>query len=199
MASKCEEYDPEWQYAVELFNGPRENVYDRAMAAGMAGFAVKVEQMSPEMFTRTFSSDLLEVGRYLPEVSQEEAIRKIFGIHHRHARQANSVIDAEISANADAIRTGALPETCLLSMIGRKEHLHIRQILDSDRRTPTRKKKKRGRPPDPVIARRDKKMLEAWQTGQYRTYAELADAFDVPSGDAARKAVRGAECSQLKK
>jgi hypothetical protein len=45
---------------------------------------------------------------------------------------------------------------------------------------------KRGRRKDPEVARRRKKMVEAWQTGSYRTYVELAHAFEVDESEASR-------------
>ena len=64
--------------------------------------------------------------------------------------------------------------------------------------TDKKKKKKVGRPPNPKIARRNKKMLEAWETGYYKRYKDLAKAFRLQTADAARKGVRRAKAERDK-
>lgn len=48
--------------------------------------------------------------------------------------------------------------------------------------------RKPGRPKNPETLRRDRQMFEAWETGKYRTWGDLGNAFGV-SADVARKAV----------
>jgi hypothetical protein len=50
------------------------------------------------------------------------------------------------------------------------------------------KPKTRGRGEDPEIEKRDKRLLEAWETGHYKTYAELGRVFDIKP-EAVRKAL----------
>lgn len=66
-------------------------------------------------------------------------------------------------------------------------HLRQQWIDAMNGRTSTRPGR-RGRPKDETIARRNIKMREARDTGAYRTFKELGDAFDV-SADVARKVV----------
>jgi hypothetical protein len=51
-----------------------------------------------------------------------------------------------------------------------------------------KRRKKAGKKRDPKIAARNLKMMEAWDTKQYSTYAELGQAFKC-SAEAARKGV----------
>ena len=77
--------------------------------------------------------------------------------------------------------------------------MNVQQIIDSEKEKPKSKKKKRGKPADPNIAQRNKKLLEAWEAGHYSTYAEIAREFDMPSADAARKAIAQEKRRQNKK
>ncbi len=54
----------------------------------------------------------------------------------------------------------------------------------------TRSRGRRGRPPDPEVAKRNKRMREAWSTGCYRTYEELGTAFRTGK-DTARRVAKG--------
>ena len=49
-------------------------------------------------------------------------------------------------------------------------------------------RKRAGRRKDPEVAHRDQKMLDAWESGQYKTYGQLGQEFDMKS-DATRKAI----------
>lgn len=57
---------------------------------------------------------------------------------------------------------------------------------------PGKKPTRKGRPRDPKVADRNKKMMEAWESGLHKTYADLGRAFGVKE-DVARKAVRNAQ------
>jgi hypothetical protein len=52
-------------------------------------------------------------------------------------------------------------------------------VVQPTQTPPKRPRKPRGRTPDPEVAVRERRMTEAWDTGHYRTYAELAREFEV--------------------
>jgi len=67
---------------------------------------------------------------------------------------------------------------------------HLRQRWIDAMKGPTSARPgSRGRPKDETVARRNPKIIEAWKTGNYRTYKELGDAFGV-TAEVARKVVR---------
>ena len=197
LAAKCENYDSESIYKVGLFTGSRERVQDRAMAAGFAGLATNIESMTPDNFVRQFTTDLTELAKFMGK-NREEAMLDIFNLYQRHARQVNTVIDEEIERRSASIRKGLVPEHSLLSMILQNSHLNPALLFEDEQAKP-KIKKKPGRPKDPNTAKRDQRMLDAWETRRYRTFGELAREFGLPSADAARKAVDRAKAKRDRK
>jgi hypothetical protein len=59
-------------------------------------------------------------------------------------------------------------------------------------------RKRAGRKRDPEVQRRNRKMVEAWSTKMYRTYKELAEAFNC-SEETARKVITTAEARDRRK
>jgi len=57
--------------------------------------------------------------------------------------------------------------------------IDLRRTSESTKKKPPSKLRRRGRPPD-TDRRSDAKMAEAWMTRSYRTYVDLAAAFNVP-------------------
>jgi len=197
LASLCEKYEKKYLYKVDLFEGERETVEDRAMAAGIAGFAIKVTGTSLNDFTLKNLSELIQISSHMG-IDREEAFRILYDLHHRHGIKVTEVITKEMEVHAEKMVKGLLPKHCLLSMIGRKEHLNIEQITTNEKgKTKRRPKKRKGRPVDPKTSARDKQMCEAWETGQYKTYTELGNAFDLNEA-AARMAVRRYKQRQAK-
>lgn len=129
LGSQCQEYDPQSLYDIDVLRDKLDNLHDRAMAAGFAGFATHIERMTIDDFVIKYSSEVHEIARYIPSVSREEAIRALFHLHRRHAQKVNGVMETAISENKASIRKGTLPETCLVSMVARKEHLDIDKLL----------------------------------------------------------------------
>lgn len=129
LAAECAEYDPDWLYVLNIFTDNLDSIHDRAMAAGFAGFATRLEKMSIDDFVTKYSSEVYEIAKYIPSVNRDEAMRAIFNLHYRHAQKVNSVLDTAIGEQIAPIRKGILPDTCLLSMVARKEHLNIGRLL----------------------------------------------------------------------
>lgn len=83
---------------------------------------------------------------------------------------------------ADAIQTGGL----LLDHGGEG-------LAQDDEHQATRPKKRRGRPRDPEPERkRDKRWWDAWETGEYKTYADLASAISRPDSKVTERQVASA-------
>ncbi len=200
LACKCQNYDPDWQYAVDLFTGPRENIQDRAMIAGFTGFAIKTANITLEEFVRNHITELTEMKGGQEGITWEHELQNLYHLHNRHALQVTGVVESEWTRYGSNFTKGLFNDTCLLSMIGRKEHMHIEKIYEAEQpKRNIKRKAKRGRKPNPEIARRDRKMLEAWNTGHFRTFQELAREFDLPSDDAARQAITREKRRQNKK
>ena len=127
LASECGKHDPNWLYAINIFTDSLDKIHDRTMVAGFAGFATQLERMTIDDFAT--KPEVHEIARYIPSVSREEAMRAVFNLHRRHAQSVNGVLDKAIAENKSSIRKGTLPDTCLVSMVARKEHLKVVQML----------------------------------------------------------------------
>jgi hypothetical protein len=129
LASECEESDPGWRYALDIFTDELTNTHDRTMAAGYVGFATQLEGMTRDSFVRRFSSDVYQITKYVGTEGQEVALNSLFHLHQRQVRGINMVMDRQVKAHIPAIRRGVLPDTCLVSMVAAKKHLDIGQML----------------------------------------------------------------------
>jgi hypothetical protein len=128
LASECSEHDPDWLYVTNILTDNLEDTRDRAMAAGFAGFATRIERMTFDDFVIKYLSEVHEIAKYIPSVSQKEAMRAVYQLHLRHAKKVNVILDTSIVEHSSSIRQGTLPDTCLVSMVARKEHLDISKL-----------------------------------------------------------------------
>lgn len=159
LASECQQYDPDWLYALNIFTDELHNVYDRTMASGFVGFASRFETMTIEGFVQKFLPDINEIARYMEGRNSEEKLTKLFTLHQRHAEKVNEVIEAKCKENISAIRRGKLPVTCLVSMVARGEHLKVAELLKVDKGKPSRTKtRKRRRRVSSELTRREKEV-----------------------------------------
>lgn len=99
------------------------------MAARFVGLATKIETMTIDGFIQYFSSDVHEIVKYMEGQGVEEKFRKLFALHQRHAEKVNKVIETKCQENISALRKGILPESCLVSMVARGEHLKGRESI----------------------------------------------------------------------
>ncbi len=202
LASHCAAYDPMRLYRQCIFTEALETAHDRAMITGFAGFASTIEDMSIQGFVKAFSSDLMEIAKYLPVKSSENQIKMLYGLHCRQAKQVNCVIDDKIKNEAERITRGTLPDSSLLAIIGRKEHLadaKARKVdLSSGQKRSGRKEDDPKRPgrkrkySDDQLQRLEKTVedLLAEHMDSKGAWNSAAETHGFPSGDAARTALR---------
>ncbi|MFX0198512.1 MAG: hypothetical protein ACFFCW_20525 [Candidatus Hodarchaeota archaeon] len=176
LASKCQDYDPQLLYALNIFTDNLDNIHDRAMAAGFAGFATRLDRMTLDDFVIRYSSEVHEITGYIPSVSREEAMRALFKLHRRHAQKVNGVLDASIAENISSIRKGLLPDTCLLSMVARKEHLDIDKLF--------KKRKEAGK--KHAKGELEKKVSNLLDQDHYMSAQEIANRIGNTTADAIR-------------
>ncbi len=136
LASECQEYDPQWRYALDIFRDELTNTHDRTMAAGFVGFANQLEGMTRDSFVRRFSSEALEIAKWLGVESREVALNSLLRLHQRHAQSINVVMEQQLERHASSIRKGILPDTCLISMVASKKHLNVGQMLKEHQEKP---------------------------------------------------------------
>ena len=100
---------------------------------------------------------------------------------HALCRRIGIAIPVDVNNEADA------SETLHESIHTAFEELDRQEALPQTARTS--KPQKRGRRPDPNVARRNKQICEVWKTGRLKTYNDLGKEFGV-SAEVARSAVR---------
>ncbi len=126
IAAQCAEHDPDWLYALKIFQDPLTKPRDRQMGLGFVGFAGAMEGLTLDGFVRKHSSELHEIAAYMPD-EREKAFKYLYDLHRRHARQVNEVLDAKLSENISNIRSGVLDADCLLRAVASGEHLRERK------------------------------------------------------------------------
>ena len=114
--------------------------------------------------------------RYIRSVSNEEAMRAVFGLHRRHAQKINSVLDAAIAEHKSSIRKGTLPSTCLVRMVASGMHLNAGQML----RERAKESKKHGGGKLDSQVERLLKLYPEW------TAQQMADEIRNTTADAVR-------------
>jgi hypothetical protein len=122
LAAQCAEYDPDWLYALKVFQDPLIQPRDRQMGLDFVGFAGGMELLTLEGFVQRYSSELHEIAGYM-RIPREMAYKELYGLHRRHAEQVNRVLDAKLSENIASIRSGRLHVDCLLRAVARGDHL----------------------------------------------------------------------------
>jgi 7-cyano-7-deazaguanine synthase in queuosine biosynthesis len=115
LAAGQEHEDPGEAYKVDLFLGDRHPGPDREMALAFVRSASKIHEMADVSFFAHYGETSRIVG-FFPEPTDTVAER-ILDLHRRHASAVCRIFDAAISAHAAALRQGALPSACLLSLV----------------------------------------------------------------------------------
>lgn len=135
LASTCAEFDPDRLYVLGIFTDELERAHDRAMTSGFVGSTSQIESMTPDAFVQKFSSEVHQIAGHIG-VRREEALNSLYLLHKRHAKSVNAVMDRKLETNATLIRKGTLPETCLISMVASKKHLHVAQMMKEHQEKP---------------------------------------------------------------
>lgn len=123
--------------------------------------------------------DVGEVRR--PSIEGLPVHRNWLRAMHVLCRRIGISIPVDLNNEADA------SETLHESIHTAFEELDRQEALPQTARTS--KPQKRGRRPDPNVARRNKQICEVWKTGRLKTYNDLGKEFGV-SAEVARSAVR---------
>jgi hypothetical protein len=108
-------------YRSDVFTGPRREGYDHNIAVDYARQATDLDQMDVAGVWARYSQELARAVRCYEH--QAEVARRFIDLHKRHAATVCAVIDAQLKAHTSALRAGRLDRTCLLSIIGLREHL----------------------------------------------------------------------------
>lgn len=105
-------HDPETLYRLDPLVGDLPRGVARTMAEAYVRSASDIDRMNDLAFFSRFG----EAGRAVRFLSDNanEAGRKIYELHKRHANEVCAVVDNAIRSNASALRSHSLPASCLV-------------------------------------------------------------------------------------
>ncbi len=110
-----EDSDPEEMYQTRLFLDIPKSDEDKTMIVDYIGHSRILEQLDIDSFYEKFPDAIIlapEIGLQINQAGQ-----LVYDIHHRHGKQIADVINKQIKAHADEIRTGEVSPNALLGMI----------------------------------------------------------------------------------
>lgn len=121
LAAGQEANEPETDYVVDVFTGPREEGYDQNIAVDYVRHGRELSEMSDEEMATRFNAQLTRACRPFPK--RAEAAHRFIEIHKRHGESVKKVIEGQFRAHADRFFKGDLPPSSLLARIGGQAHL----------------------------------------------------------------------------
>lgn len=128
VASECEKCESEEEYKINIFTDELNLTHDRTMVLGFAYLTDFIETSNIDSFYKKFSSDLLELSRYIGP--QEAAIKMIYNLYLRYAKQVNFAIDKKITEEPRIARRGH--RDCLISMVCRQIHKNFPKLAQNE-------------------------------------------------------------------
>ncbi len=113
--------DPETDYVVDVFAGPRKNGYEQNMAVDYVRHAYELCGMSEDEMATTFNTELARAAR--PYAKRTEAACKFIEMHKRHGEAVKQVIDNQFRTHYSRFFTDPLPPSSLLAKVAGQAHL----------------------------------------------------------------------------
>lgn len=113
--------DPERDYVTDVFVGRRKPGADRNMAVNYVRHVHELSRMSPEQLTTAFNVYLTRAVR--PFAKRSQVAEELVQLHLRHGRDALKVITDRLAENVNALISGNLDPSSLLSVVAGGEHL----------------------------------------------------------------------------
>jgi 7-cyano-7-deazaguanine synthase in queuosine biosynthesis len=114
------QFDPEVDYAVDVFLGARRPGYPRNMALNYVRHATELIRLGDEGIVARFG---VELGRAVRGAGDVKGVAdQIVQMHVRHARTVVSVLAEAMRANASSLVSGDIPSSSLLGMTAAGTH-----------------------------------------------------------------------------
>ena len=121
-AAGLQAHDPEIDYEVDVFMGPRSPGPESNMAVDYVRHALELCQGSEQELAMRFNTEISRAVRY--EARRSEAATKIIAMHKLHGELVQRVLREKIAEKTAEVLEGALEQTSLLGRVIRQEHLH---------------------------------------------------------------------------
>jgi hypothetical protein len=112
--------DPETDYVIDVFTGPRKEGYEQNMAVDYTRHAYELCSMSEEEMATKFSTEFARACR--PFQKMVEATHQFIEMHKRHGAIVKQVIDGQFEAHASRFFENPLPESSLLAKVAGQAH-----------------------------------------------------------------------------
>jgi 7-cyano-7-deazaguanine synthase in queuosine biosynthesis len=121
IAAGCESFDPETDYAVDVFTGPRKDGYQKSMAVDYVRHALELKSLGDTGIAERFAVELLRAAK--TSTNRAQALNSLIQMHSDHGESVYSAIERKIETSAERILLGTLPDSSLLAMVVSKKHL----------------------------------------------------------------------------
>jgi hypothetical protein len=117
LGARLGDLDVRDSYRIDLLTGPRDRPDDRTMAESYVRHALDLNGMSSHGFVSRFANELARWSRCFPEIAAEEAARRSYDLHRRHAAHVIKALTSGIKAHAEALAEQRLPDSCLVRLV----------------------------------------------------------------------------------
>ena len=126
-----EKYDPEHDYASDVFCGARREGYEQSMAVDYVAHANELNSINREEMTFRFNREISQAVRGTEQPSQDA--ERFIELHKRHAKTVMGVLENQIGGHSSELLSGSLPPSCMLVQIAGQKHLtkYWRRLADT--------------------------------------------------------------------
>ncbi len=121
LAAGQGEFDSANDYVTDVFIGERKKGYEIGMAINYAKNAQLLSKMDENEIAAKFGLELARAARPFSDVSK--ACNEFIDMHKRFGKAAFNVIGAQVRENAQELISGELPDSSMVSLISRLDHL----------------------------------------------------------------------------
>jgi hypothetical protein len=106
--------DPETDYEIDVFTGPREDGPEKSMAVDYTRHALELSQRTEGELAARFNMELSRAARYEPKRS--EAVGQLLAMHKRHGETIFAVLKEVLKEQAEPLLQGKVDKTSLLAL-----------------------------------------------------------------------------------
>jgi 7-cyano-7-deazaguanine synthase in queuosine biosynthesis len=121
LAAGLQHYDPESDYQVDVFVGPRKDGPEKTMAVDYVRHAIELCRRPQEELGMTFNTEITRAVRW--EMDRNKAAKEIISTHKRHGKVVTQVLQQKIAEKASDILSGALDASSLLALAISPDHM----------------------------------------------------------------------------
>lgn len=122
LAAGLADEDPNDDYAVDVFEGPRKDGYEKNMAVNYIRHAFELSRMSDQEMAAKFNLELTRAARFVPG-KQSETAQKFIDMHRRHGAAVRRVVCDQVATAVPRMFAGEVVHNSMLMFAIGNEHL----------------------------------------------------------------------------